>query len=109
MKIKKYIKLLKTLSSKTRLKIFLLLNKEMLCVCEISSILDMKQSRVSHALKKLSDANLIKNKRDGKWIIYSTDSKALNSEVVKGVLEEVKLPLEIFKKMKKVKKRNMRN
>ena len=64
------IRLFKTLSDSTRLRIiFLLLGKD-LCVCELTFILKMSQSRVSHQLRILRDAGLVEDKRDGKWMIY---------------------------------------
>jgi ArsR family transcriptional regulator len=68
--MKEILKFFKTLSDPTRLRvIFLLLGKD-LCVCELTFILKMSQSRVSHQLRILRDAGLVEDKRDGKWMIY---------------------------------------
>jgi ArsR family transcriptional regulator len=64
------IKLLKALSDPTRLRIMLLLVKEELCVCELETVLAMEQSRLSHALRALSNAGLIEERRGGRWIFY---------------------------------------
>lgn len=63
----------KSLSDPTRLKIIYLLSKSSLCVCDIATILDMSQSSISHQLRALRDANLVKFKREGKLAIYSLD------------------------------------
>jgi len=68
--MKKTIKTLKALSDPTRLRIILLLMKEELCVCELIFVLNMEQSRISHHLRILRDADLVEDVRDGKWIIY---------------------------------------
>jgi ArsR family transcriptional regulator len=68
--MKNTVKALKALSDPTRLRIILLLMKEELCVCELLFVLNMEQSRVSHHLRILRDADLVEDIRDGKWIIY---------------------------------------
>lgn len=61
----------KALSDSTRIKIINLLEKNELCVCDISVILNMTKSAVSHQLKNLREMNLIKAKRKGKEIWYT--------------------------------------
>lgn len=68
--MKKTVKILKALSDPTRLRIVILLLERDLCVCELLFILDMEQSRISHQLRILRDAELAEDIRDGKWIIY---------------------------------------
>jgi ArsR family transcriptional regulator len=68
--MKEILKFFKTLSDPTRLRIILLLLGKDLCVCELTFILRMSQSRVSHQLRILRDAGLVEDKRDGKWMIY---------------------------------------
>ncbi len=55
----------------TRVKILYALDKSELCVCDISSLLEMTISAVSHQLKILRDSNLVKTRREGKVIYYS--------------------------------------
>jgi ArsR family transcriptional regulator len=69
--MKELIRAFKALSDPTRLRIYLLLMKRDLCVCELMFILDMPQSRVSHQLRLLRDADLVEDKREGRWIIYA--------------------------------------
>ncbi len=61
----------KALSDSTRIKIINLLKDNDLCVCDISSILNLTKSTVSHQLKNLREKNLIKNKKIGKEVWYS--------------------------------------
>jgi len=64
------VKVFKALSDPTRLRIFMLLLERELCVCELVFILKMEQSRISHQLRILRDADLVEDIRDGKWTIY---------------------------------------
>src|SRR5512136_2233302 len=64
------IQIFKALSDPTRLRAFRLLLERDLCVCELMFVLDMPQSRLSHQLRLLRDADLVEDRRDGRWIIY---------------------------------------
>lgn len=64
-------RLFKVLGDPTRLAILHLLEGRELNVTAISEKLDMEQSAVSHQLKTLKDARLVKARRDGKSRIYS--------------------------------------
>jgi ArsR family transcriptional regulator len=60
----------KSLSDRTRLRLIRLLMERDLCVCELTFILRMDQSRVSHQLRILRDAGLVEDFRDGQWVEY---------------------------------------
>ena len=66
----------------TRVKILYALDKSELCVCDISALLGMSVSAVSHQLKTLRDSNLVKTKREGKVVYYR-----LADDHVKSILE----------------------
>ncbi len=55
----------------TRIRILYALLKNELCVCDISVLLDMTISAVSHQLKILREANLVATNRVGKVVFYS--------------------------------------
>lgn len=59
----------------TRLKILNLLFHQELCVCDISYLLKMSHSAVSHQLSVLRQSRIIKNRRNGKNVIYSLDDE----------------------------------
>lgn len=63
----------KALGDKTRLKILALLKNEELCVCELVEILEMTQPSVSQHLRKLKNAKLVTERRQGQWVYYSLD------------------------------------
>ncbi len=66
----------------TRVKILYALDKSELCVCDISALLGMSVSAVSHQLRTLRDADLVRPKRQGKVIYYS-----LADDHVRSILE----------------------
>lgn len=70
-KIKEASRIFKVLADPTRLSILQMLEGKELNVTAISQGLDMEQSAVSHQLKTLKDARLVKARRDGKSMIYS--------------------------------------
>ena len=63
----------KTLGDKTRIKILSSLSKEELCVCDISAVIEMSTSLVSHQLRLLRDKKLVKYRKHGKSVFYSLD------------------------------------
>lgn len=71
--------LLKALADDTRLRIFALLTKAELCVCEIEDILGLPQSLVSNHLAVLRRVGLVRSHRDeedARWIFYRADPGA---------------------------------
>ena len=78
----------KALSDSTRIKIINILNNSELCVCDISSVLNMTKSAVSHQLKNLREMNLIKCRRVGKVVWYSLADEHVK-EVFNVSLEHV--------------------
>ncbi len=77
--MKEIVRIFKALSDPTRLRIFLLLMRRDLCVCELMYVLEMPQSRISHQLRLLRDADVVETKRDGKWIIYTVPGRVKKS------------------------------
>jgi ArsR family transcriptional regulator len=63
--------LFKIFGDATRIKILSLLSQRELCVCDIATILNMTHSAISHQLKILKTAKLVKNKKIGKTVFYS--------------------------------------
>ena len=64
--------LFKVLGDKTRIKLLsLLVVEEKMCVCDIAEALQMGQSAISHQLRVLRTARLVKYRKDGKEAWYS--------------------------------------
>lgn len=72
-KIEDLARIFKALGDPTRSRIIYVLSKSPLCVCDISTLLNMTQSSISHHLRILRDQNLVKFERKGKLVIYSLD------------------------------------
>lgn len=65
--------LFKIFGDSTRLRIMSALLHHELCVCDIADVLEMNQSAISHQLRVLRTAGLIKVRRSGKSAFYSLD------------------------------------
>ncbi len=82
--------LLKTVGDLTRMRILCtLLPGEELSVGELQKALGMSQSAVSHQLKVLRDANLVKFRRAGKLVYYSLADEHVH-ELLLGTLEHIR-------------------
>jgi DNA-binding transcriptional ArsR family regulator len=66
------VRFFKALSDEARLKtLWLLLNHQELCVCDISTALGITQSKASRHLATLRHAGLVDVRKDGLWSHYS--------------------------------------
>lgn len=65
--------LFKIFGDSTRIRILYVLFSSEMCVCDIAALLNMNQSAISHQLRVLKNARLVKNRRDGKVVYYSLD------------------------------------
>ena len=77
--------LFKTLGDETRMKIVCALFQGELCVSDIAEAVNMTSSSVSHQLKQLKFAGLIKARRDGKNIYYSLDDDHVGAILEIGI------------------------
>jgi len=62
---------MKLLSDETRLRIAMLLYKDELCVCQLTGITGIAQPKVSKALSKMRDLNLVLDYRKEKYVYYT--------------------------------------
>ncbi|WP_226035795.1 ArsR/SmtB family transcription factor [Aquibacillus saliphilus] len=75
---KTYEKKFKALSDEIRLKVMYELNQRgQVCVCDLSDIIELPQSKLSYHLKILLDVELIKREKIGTWNYYSVNEKAV--------------------------------
>ncbi|MDD6483889.1 MAG: metalloregulator ArsR/SmtB family transcription factor [Clostridiales bacterium] len=79
----------KVFGDNTRIRILWTLFDKEMCVYDISRVLSMTQSAISHQLRTLKQARLVKARRDGKNTFYSIDD-----EHVKRIIEQVLIHLE---------------
>ena len=79
----------KVFGDNTRIRILWTLFDKELCVYDIAEALSMSQSAISHQLKTLKQARLIKSRRDGKNAFYSIDD-----DHVKRIIEQMLIHVE---------------
>jgi len=73
----------KLLGEPTRLKIVLSLINSELCVCDLAAAVEANVSTVSHQLRLLRNARLVKFRKEGKMVFYSIDDKHINDAIEK--------------------------
>jgi len=73
----------KVLGDSTRVKIMWALDESEMCVCDIAVLLNMTKSAISHQLRSLKQANLVKYRKEGKIVFYS-----LSDDHVKDIFEK---------------------
>jgi DNA-binding transcriptional ArsR family regulator len=76
----------KVLGDSTRIRIICALFESELCVCDIASVLNMTQSAISHQLKTLKQARLVKSRRDGKTMYYALDDEHVQKIFDLGII-----------------------
>lgn len=69
------------MAEETRFEIVRMLSGGERCVCELQGDLDAAQSRLSFHLRKLKDAGIVSDRREGRWVYYA---------LVPGALEEMR-------------------
>jgi DNA-binding transcriptional ArsR family regulator len=77
--------LFKALSDPTRIKMIHALKQGELCVCDLSTILNMGQSAVSHQLRYLRNMRLIKRRKEGKMVYYCIDDSHIGNLLTQGL------------------------
>ncbi len=71
--------LFKVFGDFTRVKIISALMHSEMCVCDIAALLNMTKSAISHQLRVLKQARLVKFRRDGKVVFYSLDDRHIKN------------------------------
>jgi ArsR family transcriptional regulator len=77
--------LYKVFGDPTRVKILHLLSVTELCVCDIANVLEMTQSAISHQLRVLKQAKLVRNRKDGKTVYYTLDDDHVHTILRQGL------------------------
>lgn len=72
-------------SDYTRLRMISALGISEMCVSDLSKLLKLNQTTVSHQLRLLKNLNAVKTRREGKVIFYSLRNETLNDVLLKGV------------------------
>lgn len=77
--------LFKVFSDSTRIRILYVLSCSEMCVYDIASALEMTQSAISHQLRVLKQAKLVKYRREGKTIFYSLSDNHIQTILSQGL------------------------
>ena len=77
--------LFKVFGDSTRIKILYVLFQSEMCVCVIAQLLNMSQSAISHQLRVLKQAQLVKYRREGKTVFYSLADAHVNTILNQGL------------------------
>ena len=77
--------LFKVFGDYTRIRILYLLFESEVCVCDIAEALSMTQPAISHQLKILKQAGLVKNRREGKSVFYSLADGHVRTIIAQGM------------------------
>ena len=80
------------LGDPTRTRLIFILSKAELCVVELSQLLGMSHSAISHQMRALKDLDLVKYRKDGRRVYYSLNDEHIENlfkEGLKHVLEKI--------------------
>lgn len=75
----------KVLGDSTRMKIIWALDESEMCVCDIAVLLNMTKSAISHQLRALRNAELVKFRKEGKTVYYSLKDDHVRDIYEKGM------------------------
>ena len=105
------IEIFKALGDENRIRIFNLLIRGELCVCEIETVLDITQSNASRHLNKLKTSGIITSEKKSQWVYYRINNKFIEEnnllyEFIKNkMVEKIQLKRDI-ERLKKFKEGN---
>lgn len=73
------------LADPTRLRLISALSGRELCVCDLSVVLGMTQSAVSHQLRLLRNLNLVRHHKEGRIVYYALDDAHIQELFQRGL------------------------
>lgn len=77
--------LFKIFGDTTRIKILYVLFESEMCVCDIAQVLGMTVSAISHQLRILKQARLVKFRKEGKSVFYSLADEHIKKIIDNGI------------------------
>ncbi len=86
--------ILRALADENRLSILEALRGGERCVCELQVDLELSQSLLSHHLRILRESNLVRSRREGRWVHYSVASESIQQmdDYLRHLLTDVTSP-----------------
>ena len=79
----------KMIADKTRVRILWALSCERMCVCDLAVLLNMTKSAISHQLKSLRLAKLVKYDKQGREVYYSISDKHV-IDIIRNAFDHIK-------------------
>ena len=79
----------KIFSDNTKIKILWALDVHEMCVCDLAVLTNMTKSAISHQLRALKEANLVKYRREGKIVYYLLADTCKKKIKEKGILHTI--------------------
>lgn len=89
-KINDHLTFINALSNEERIIIFNVLKEKDRCVCELEAILNKSQPSISHHLKILEDAGIIRGWKKGKFTYYGIETENFRIKL-NAIIESLKL------------------
>ena len=77
--------LFKIFGDATRIRILMVLFQSEVCVYDLAKLLNMTQSAISHQLRLLKQARLVKSRREGKIVFYSLADSHVRTMLNQGM------------------------
>ena len=84
-KLYELAELFKIFGDSTRMRILFVLFEAEVCVCDLSAVLQMTPSAISHQLKILKQSKLVKYRREGKSVFYSLADDHVRAIIRQGM------------------------
>jgi ArsR family transcriptional regulator len=110
-----FVIVMKAVSDPSRVKIMKMLQRKVMCVCEIQTALGTAQSTASKHLKILEQAGLITSYKDGLWVNYTLADGASSPYAatlignLKHWLEDVPDIVELVQRLPDIRRENIYN
>ena len=77
--------LFRIFADSTRVRILYVLFESEMCVCDIAALLGMTQSAISHQLRLLKQARLVRCRREGKQVLYALSDNHVHTMLAQGM------------------------
>lgn len=75
----------KVFGDPTRIKILQILSISEVCVCDLAALINISQSAVSHQLRFLRHAKIVKYRKEGKIVFYSLQNNKIKNVINWGL------------------------
>ena len=83
--MKKFVTIAKALADQNRIRTLLALGESELCVCQVAELLDLASSTTSKHLSILKNANLVEDRKEGRWVYCRLPGKNTPWEAKKSI------------------------